>query len=102
MSVREYEDILNAVEGTTAENALNMSWYVAGLNNGLFYVGGAFETNGAPPLACLPSDRVVSTREYIVLIGRELDERPDQWRKDAGMPVARIMLEALRREFPCR
>jgi len=102
MSVKEYESILAATEGTTQENALNMSWYVAGLNDALFYVGGSFQATGAAPLACLPTDRVFRVREYITVINNELKARPELWRKDADTPIARVMFEGLRREFPCR
>lgn len=102
MSVKEYDDIHNAIEGTAAENGANISWYIFGLNNGLDYVAGAFHANGAAPLLCNPSGRTLRTREFAALIGRELKERPDLWRKDPDMPVARVMFEAMRREFPCR
>jgi hypothetical protein len=102
MSVKEYDDILNGVEGTAAENGMNISWYIFGLNNGLDYVAGAFHANGAAPLSCNPSRRTLQTREFVFLIDRELKERPDLWRKDPAMPVAHVMFEAMRREFPCR
>lgn len=102
MSVKEYENIMAGTEGTVSENALNISWYVAGLNYALFYVGGSFHATGAAPLVCLPTGRSIGVQEYLTVINNELKARPEVWRKDANMPIARVMFEGLRREFPCR
>ena len=102
LSIREYHETLSDSTRTPQENLNTVGWYLVGLAGGIAWLEEDFKELGIKPLSCPPDDALDGRDKYIDLIAREMKRRPDLWHKDSPQPLARLMMAAMRNEFPCR
>jgi hypothetical protein len=102
LSIGEYHEILNDPNSTLQENRNIIGWYLIGLVGGFDYLETSFYRAGAKRLYCPPQGALDGSDRYNDLIAREMKRRPDLWRKDSPQPLARLVIAAMRYEFPCR
>jgi hypothetical protein len=102
LSIGDYHRILSDPTRTAQENLNIIGWYLIGLDGGLAWLEVSAEKAGIKPLSCPPDGAVSGRDKYINLIAREMERRPDLWPKDSPQPLARLVIAAMRTEFPCR
>lgn len=101
MTIQQYEILANMEGKTREEIAGVLTFYLEGLIGGIGWMMAEYRTGPkAAPLFCWRPVDVPGAIGYMDLIDRELRERPELRREKSQLPIARVMLDALRREFP--
>ena len=101
MTIEHYEILANTEGKTREEIAGVLTFYLNGLITGISWMMAEYRTGPkAAPLLCWRPNDLPGVMGYMDWIDRELRERPELRREKSDLPVARVMMDALRREFP--
>lgn len=78
-----------------------LSWYFDGVLSGVAWSFADHRTRNQPLLFCLPDSLKMTVQEMHVSIAAELEARGEFWRRTPDVPIERVLVQGLKRRFPC-
>lgn len=98
LSLAHYERTLQKQDKETINI---LSWYFDGVLAGVGWSFADHSARAQPLLFCLPKSLKMTVAEMQASIAAELEARGEFWRKTPDIPIERVLVQGLKRRFPC-